>query len=164
MISDIAPFFPHTPHITILTVVTLLHSVKLFPLECSYSGSPAMQNSACCMQRLHWALYLKAVMIMAGADVYVCMLSCFSHDRLFVTLWTVAHQAPLSMYSSGQNIGVGYRVLLQQIFLTQWSNQGLPYCRDGPEMLSEYLFAMHFTNQVWFFTVGTFLIAVLKNA
>ena len=97
MISDIAPFFPHTPHITILTVVTLLHSVKLFPLECSYSGSPAMQNSACCMQRLHWALYLKAVMIMAGADVYVCMLSCFSHDRLFVTLWTVAHQAPLSM-------------------------------------------------------------------
>ena len=27
----------------------------------------------------------------------VCMLSCFSHIRLFVTLWTVAHQAPLSM-------------------------------------------------------------------
>ena len=25
------------------------------------------------------------------------MLPCFSHVRLFVTLWTVAHQAPLSM-------------------------------------------------------------------
>ena len=26
-----------------------------------------------------------------------CMLSCFSHVRLFVTRWTVPHQAPLSM-------------------------------------------------------------------
>ena len=25
------------------------------------------------------------------------MLSCFSHVRLFVTPWTIAHQAPLSM-------------------------------------------------------------------
>ena len=25
------------------------------------------------------------------------MLSCFSHVRLFVTLWTIARQAPLSM-------------------------------------------------------------------
>ena len=27
----------------------------------------------------------------------VCMLSHFSHVQLFVTLWTVARQAPLSM-------------------------------------------------------------------
>ena len=27
----------------------------------------------------------------------VCVLSCFSCVQLFVTLWTVAHQAPLSM-------------------------------------------------------------------
>ena len=26
-----------------------------------------------------------------------CLLSCFSHVQLFATLWTVAHQAPLSM-------------------------------------------------------------------
>ena len=26
-----------------------------------------------------------------------CMLSCFSHVQLFVTPWTIAHQAPLSM-------------------------------------------------------------------
>ena len=31
-----------------------------------------------------------------------CMLSCFSHVRLFVSLWTVAHQAPLSMEFSRQ--------------------------------------------------------------
>ena len=27
----------------------------------------------------------------------LCVLSHFSHVQLFVTLWTVAHQAPLSM-------------------------------------------------------------------
>ena len=30
------------------------------------------------------------------------MLSCFSHVRLFVTPWTIAHQAPLSMGFSRQ--------------------------------------------------------------
>ena len=34
--------------------------------------------------------------------VPVCMLSCFSHVWLFATLWTVAHQAPLSMGLSRQ--------------------------------------------------------------
>ena len=33
---------------------------------------------------------------------HACMLSCFSHVRLFATLWTVAHQAPLSMGSPRQ--------------------------------------------------------------
>ena len=28
---------------------------------------------------------------------YACMLSCFGHIQLFVTLWTVAHQTLLSM-------------------------------------------------------------------
>ena len=30
-------------------------------------------------------------------NISVCMLSCFSHVRLSANLWTVAHQAPLSM-------------------------------------------------------------------
>ena len=28
---------------------------------------------------------------------YVCVLSCFSRVRLFTTLWTVAHHAPVSV-------------------------------------------------------------------
>ena len=32
----------------------------------------------------------------------VCVLSCFSRVRLFTTLWTIAHQAPLSMGFSRQ--------------------------------------------------------------
>ena len=37
----------------------------------------------------------------------------FSHVWLCVTLWTVAHQAPLSMDSPGKNTGVGCHALLQ---------------------------------------------------
>ena len=44
-----------------------------------------------------------------------------SRVRLFVTPWTVAHQAPLSMDSPGKDTGVGCHALLQGIFLTQGS-------------------------------------------
>ena len=40
----------------------------------------------------------------------------------FVTPWTVAHQAPLSMDFPGKNTGVGCHFLLQGIFPTQGSN------------------------------------------
>ena len=49
-------------------------------------------------------------------NTHVCMLSRFCRVRLFVTPWTVAHQAPLSM---GKKTGVGCYALLQGIFLTQ---------------------------------------------
>ena len=46
-----------------------------------------------------------------GAQLHVCLcahiLTCFSHVRLFVTLWTVAHQAPLSMGFSRQECWSG---------------------------------------------------------
>ena len=35
-------------------------------------------------------------------NVCACVLSCFSHVQLFVTLWTVAHQDPLPMGLSRQ--------------------------------------------------------------
>ena len=38
--------------------------------------------------------------------IHMCVLS-LSHIRLSVTLWTVAHQAPLSMGFSGKNTGWG---------------------------------------------------------
>ena len=38
----------------------------------------------------------------SGSSELLCMLSHFSHIRLFVTPWNVAHQAPLSMGSSRQ--------------------------------------------------------------
>ena len=50
--------------------------------------------------------------------------------RLFVTPWTVAHQAPLSMEFSSKKTGVGCYFLLQGLFLTQGSNPGLPHRRQ----------------------------------
>ena len=46
-----------------------------------------------------------------------------SHFPLFVTLWTVAHQAPLTTGDfPGKNTRVGCHFLLQEIFPTQGSN------------------------------------------
>ena len=54
--------------------------------------------------------------------VCVCMQVQVSPVWLFVILWTVALQAPLSMGLSRQNTGVGFHYLLQGIFPTQGSN------------------------------------------
>ena len=40
-------------------------------------------------------------------SLHTCMLSCFSHVWFFATLWTVAHQAPLSMGVSKQEYWSG---------------------------------------------------------
>ena len=45
--------------------------------------------------------------------LHVCVLSRLSHVQLYVTLWTVAHQAPLSIGFSIKNTGVGCHALLQ---------------------------------------------------
>ena len=58
--------------------------------------------------------------------VHICMVSHFSHVRLFATPWTVAHQAPLSIEFSRQEYWSGCQALLQGIFLTQGSN-GVSY-------------------------------------
>ena len=52
-----------------------------------------------------------------------------SHIWLFVTLGTIARQAPLSMGFSGQEYRSGCHTLLQGIFPTQGLNSGLPHCR-----------------------------------
>ena len=54
--------------------------------------------------------------------VHACMLNCFSPVWLFVTPWTVAHKAPLSMGFSRQNTGVGCHSLLQELFMgSSWT-------------------------------------------
>ena len=51
--------------------------------------------------------------------VRVCVPSRFSRVRLFATLWTIAHQAPLV---PGKDTGVGCHALLQGIFHTPGLN------------------------------------------
>ena len=63
-------------------------------------------------------LYLLFTLDCCNFNVHACMWSCFSHVRFLVTLWAVAHQAPLSTGFSRQEY---------------WS--GLPY--SPPEDLPE---------------------------
>jgi len=52
--------------------------------------------------------------------LWVCVCAqVLIHVQLFATLWTIVHQAPLSMGFPRQNTGVGCHSLLQGIFLTQ---------------------------------------------
>ena len=72
-----------------------------------------------------------------GVCVCVCVLNCFSHARLFVTLWTVS--LPMGLLcpwdSSGKNTGLGCLALLQGISLTQGLNSGL---LTSPELAGRF--------------------------
>ena len=69
------------------------------------------------------------------------VLSNFSHVRLFVTLWTVSHQAPLSM-------GILQARILEWVAMpssrgssqnrNNGSNLGLQYCRQSLYHLSHW--------------------------
>ena len=52
---------------------------------------------------------------------------------------TVAHQAPMPMEFSRQELGVGCRFFLQGIFPTQGLNLGLLHCREILYNLSHHL-------------------------
>ena len=85
-----------------------------------------MSSSEKCRSQLHTP---KAV---GSSDekIYVTCLhiSCvcvLSRVPLFVTPWTAAHQAPLSMEFSRQEYWMNCHFLLQGIFLTQVSNRHL---------------------------------------
>ena len=56
--------------------------------------------------------------------------------RLFVTLWTVAHQAPLSVELPSKNPEIGCRFLHQGIFLTQGSSMCFLHRQAGSLPLS----------------------------
>ena len=58
----------------------------------------------------------------------VCVLSCFSHIRSFVTLWTVANQAPLSMGFSRREYRSGLPRPSQGIFPTPGWNISYVSC------------------------------------
>ena len=63
------------------------------------------------------------IMVRSRDDgMHACILNRFSHVRLFVTVWIVAHQAPLSMGFSRQEYWSGLHAFLQEVFQTQGKN------------------------------------------
>ena len=63
---------------------------KLLTL-CELQFPPLQTGIINCLAPLWYSIKLRAFICIVG------VLNCFSHIRLFVTLWTVAHQAPLSI-------------------------------------------------------------------
>ena len=59
-----------------------------------------------------------------------------SRVQLFATPWTLAYQDPRPWDFPGKSTGVGCHFLLQEIFLTQGSNPGLPHSRQTLYRLS----------------------------
>ena len=83
---------------------------------------------------------------------YGMCLCVLSHVRLFVTPWTVAHQAPLSMGFPRQEYWSG--LLFQGIFLTQdWTQVSCVSC-FGRQILYHFItywtFRSQLANQHWY--------------
>ena len=70
-------------------------------------------------------LSINACMHIIFLDACAYVLSCFIHVWLFVTVFTVDRQGPLSMGFPGKNTWVGFHALLLGIFPTQGSNPHL---------------------------------------
>ena len=76
-------------------------------------------------------VFSEALLTIGSAFPWPCTLSpmpaCLPRPvRLFVTLWSVARRAPLSLWDfPGKNTGVGCHFFFQGIFPTQGSNPGL---------------------------------------
>ena len=65
-------------------------------------------------EKTHFQLYTLLCSLFNHAHIHicVCVYVCLSCDQLFVTPWTVAHQAPLSMGFSRQECWSGLPFLL----------------------------------------------------
>ena len=64
-----------------------------------------------------------------NAIIWLLLISCSGMSDSFVTAWTIAHKAPLSMGLSRQEYWSGLHFLLQGIFSTQGSNPWLLHCK-----------------------------------
>ena len=69
-------------------------------------------------------VYVCRCIYMYMDEIHMLVCQSLSCVRLFVTPWTVACQAPLSVDSPGKNTGRGSHALLQGIVLIQELNQG----------------------------------------
>ena len=96
---------------TILPVLIFLHFIIDLHFHCTLllAVSAAVTLSMCAFYFPPWCCcytFFSVLKAMKGR-MHVCMLSCFSRVWLFATLWTVAHQAPLSMGFSRQDYWSG---------------------------------------------------------
>jgi len=73
---------------------------RIFPKNRDMIRFNFLKGHSVCILDNGWRVY-------DTKDEFICMLSHFSHIQLFETLWTTAHQAPLSMGFSRQEYRSG---------------------------------------------------------
>ena len=86
------------------------------------------------------SFYVIIINVKLIVNVYACMLSCFTRVQLFVTLWTVACQAPLSVGFSRQEY---------------WSGSSFPSPGDLPNPGTEPMSLMSPALAGGFYTTST---------
>ena len=102
-------------------------------LEPSYTargkGKTVLENSLLVPQKIKYRV-----------NTHVCVLSHFSRVRLFVTPWTVAHQAPLPMGFSRQEYSMASGL--------PWPPQGIfPTQRLNPRLLHRQVDSLLLSHQ-----------------
>ena len=90
-------------------------------------SSSVVPFSFCLQPFLASGSFAVSRLLTSGVCVCVCVWDCFSHARLFVTLWAISPPVGLlcPWDSSGKNTGMGCLPLLRGISLTQGLNSGL---------------------------------------
>ena len=81
------------------TVDGVSHASRVVPFTSINSKSKEMPTTS--------SLFSFGQLLPSLIHVHACMLSCLSRVQLFETLWTIAHQAPLSMGFSRQEYWSG---------------------------------------------------------
>ena len=85
-------------------------------IDCLKKPSPCHYQDGFCHPKVYTSPLFSCpllILLVKSASCVLCVLCHFSCVCLFATLWTVAHQAPLSMAFPGKNTGVGCHFLLQ---------------------------------------------------
>ena len=80
--------------------------ISLLPFTCSFQYFWSI-NMSLWITMSTWFLHWLISKIKSLTCIRVCMLSRFSHVRLFETPWTIAHQAPMSTGFSRQEYWSG---------------------------------------------------------
>ena len=104
-------------------------------------------------------VYSKVIQIYICIYIYIWKLKLFSHVQLFVTPWTVAYQASLTMEFSRQEYWSGLPCPSPEVFLVQRMNPCLLDCRQTLYCLiylginHKHVADVQSLSCVWLFTI-----------
>ena len=105
MISDSS--IPHSlffkTALVILVLCASIYQNQLMKLYTHKYNTQSVHFHWDCVLNLQICLWRIVIFEILSLLIHECMLCCFRHVQLFVTLWTVALQAPLSMGFSRQD-------------------------------------------------------------